>query len=356
ARITFNVSTSMTSSNGSVAIPLTVGGQSITKTFSYALALKGDKGDKGEQGLRGLQGLQGPEGKQGIQGLAGSDGRHSYTHIAYATGDQGQSFNHDTFPQATHIGMYVSHNQNSSDNWRDYEWTLIKGKDGSQGLRGPEGKDGKTPYFHTAWANNSTGTSGFSTTVSTNKLYIGTATTFEPDDTTDPSAYSWTKIKGDKGDKGDRGPQGIRGPAGANGQSQYVHMRYSANSNGSGFVPSPNSNTKYIGIAVTASSTAPTGASSYTWSKFIGENGSQGIQGPAGPSGKTTYTWVKYADEKDGTGISDSPSGKMYIGLAFNKTTQTESTNPKDYQWSAMYDEEAFKGIGLADKTDILQG
>src|SRR5699024_1547090 len=162
--------------------------------------------------------------------------------------------------------------------------------------------------------------------------------------------------KGDKGDKGDKGPQGIRGPAGANGQSQYVHMRYSANSNGSGFVPSPNSNTKYIGIAVTTSSTAPTGASSYTWSKFIGENGSQGIQGPAGPSGKTTYTWVKYADEKDGTGISDSPSGKMYIGLAFNKTTQTESTNPKGYQWSAMYDEEAFKGIGLADKTDILSG
>src|SRR5699024_7111648 len=27
-----------------------------------------------------------------------------------------------------------------------------------------------------------------------------------------------------------------------------------------------------------------------------------------------------------------------------------------DYQWSAMYDEEAFKGIGLADKTDILSG
>src|SRR5699024_71830 len=70
----------------------------------------------------------------------------------------------------------------------------------------------------------------------------------------------------------------------------------------------------------------------------------------------TTYTWVKYADEKDGTGISDSPSGKMYIGLAFNKTTQTESTNPKDYQWSAMYDEEAIKGIGLADKTGILSG
>ena len=486
-RITFSVTDELVDESGTVKLNLVVNGNHITKEFSFAVAYKGergDKGDKGEQGLRGLQGLQGPEGKQGIQGPEGKDGLSSYTHIAYATGDQGQSFNHDTFPQATHIGMYVSHNQNSSDNWRDYEWTLIKGKDGSQGLRGPEGKDGRTPYFHTAWANNSTGTSGFSTTVSTNKLYIGTATTFEEDDPTDPSAYNWTKIKGDKGDEGtgvksavvayrnhtsgtttppttgwtptpptpikgqymwtrttttytdnseiitysvaynaldgqkgetggkgdegtgisstviryfqstsgttpptgsgattpptpiqgqynwtktvitytdgtsstawstsynakdgqkgdkgdtgDRGPQGIRGPAGANGQSQYVHMRYSANSNGSGFVSSPNSKTKYIGIAVTASSTAPTGASSYTWSKFIGENGSQGIQGPTGPSGKTTYTWVKYADEKDGTGISDSPSGKMYIGLAFNKTTQTESTNPKDYQWSEM--------------------
>lgn len=165
-------------------------------------------GDRGERGPRGLEGLQGPEGKQGIQGPAGSDGRHSYTHIAYATGDQGQTFSHDTFPQATHIGMYVSHNQNSSDNWRDYEWTEIRGKDGSQGIPGPKGDDGRTPYFHTAWANNANGTSGFSTTVSTNKLYIGTYTSFESADSNDPAMYSWTRIKGDKGDKGDTGATG----------------------------------------------------------------------------------------------------------------------------------------------------
>src|SRR5699024_4941692 len=86
------------------------------------MRVKGEKGEKGEQGPRGLQGLEGPEGKQGIEGAKGKDGKSSYTHIAYATGDQGQSFNHDTFPQATHIGMYVSDNQNSSDNWRDYKW------------------------------------------------------------------------------------------------------------------------------------------------------------------------------------------------------------------------------------------
>ena len=313
---------------------------STPSDYTWSL-FKGPKGDKGEQGLRGLQGLQGPEGKQGIQGPEGKDGLSSYTHIAYATGDQGQSFNHDTFPQATHIGMYVSNNQNSSDNWRDYEWTLIKGKDGSQGLRGPKGEDGETPYFHTAWANNSTGTSGFSTTDSVNKLYIGTVTTFEPDDPTDPSAYNWTKIKGDKGDKGDQGPQGIQGPKGDNGQSQYTHIRYSANSNGSSMTTSPVSTTKYIGIAVTNSASAPV-YTGFTWSKYVGDNGSQGpqgpqgVRGPAGANGQPTYTWVKYAEDKNGSNMSDYPEGKRFIGLAFNKTTPTESTTASHYQWSEM--------------------
>ena len=193
-------------------------------------------GKDGEQGPRGLQGLQGPQGKQGVEGAKGEDGKSSYTHIAYATGDQGQNFNHDTFPQATHIGMYVSDNQNSSDNWRDYKWTLIKGADGSRGLEGPKGEDGRTPYFHTAWANSADGSSGFSTTVSAGKLYLGTVTTFEPDDPTDYKAYSWTLIKGEKGDTGEQGPrgltgaqgpqgdQGIEGPKGADGKSSYTHI------------------------------------------------------------------------------------------------------------------------------------
>src|SRR5699024_282742 len=124
---------------------------------------------------------------------------------------------------------------------------------------------------------------------------------------------------------------------------------------GSGMTTSPSSTTKYVGIAVTNSSSAPS-YTGFTWSKYVGENGERGPQGVKGDKGLDTYTWVRYADEKDGTGISNFPDGKKFIGLAYNKTTPNESNNPKDYQWSAMYDEEAFKGVGLADKTEILSG
>src|SRR5690606_25410406 len=107
-----------------------------------------------------------PQGNQGIQGPKGADGLSSYTHIAYATGTSGQNFSVSHFSSATYIGMYVDHTEADSTTWSDYNWTLIKGADGAQGIPGPKGSDGLTAYLHTAWANNSTGTSGFSTTVS----------------------------------------------------------------------------------------------------------------------------------------------------------------------------------------------
>lgn len=193
--------------------------------------------------------------------------------------------------------------------------------------------DGKTSYFHVAYANNATGTSGFSTTDSTGKLYIGHYTDYVQANSTDPSKYKWILIKGDKGD------QGIQGPAGANGISQYVHIRYSANANGSAMTTTPQANTQYIGLVTTTSATAPATNTSYTWSKFKGDpgaQGNQGIPGTPGANSQTTYTWVKYADTATGTGMSDSPDGKLYIGLAFNKTTQTESSVASDYTWSLM--------------------
>jgi hypothetical protein len=68
---------------------------------------------------------------------------------------------------------------------------------------------------------------------------------------------------------------------------------------------------------------------------IIGVYGDQGVQGP---DGTTTYTWVKYADDMYGGNMSDTTSGKRYIGLAFNKTTAVESSNASDYQWSPLYD------------------
>lgn len=67
-----------------------------------------------------------------------------------------------------------------------------------------------------------------------------------------------------------------------------------------------------------------------------GSTGSQGIPGTPGSNGQSLYTWVKYADDALGNGMSDNPNGKKYIGLAYNKTTATESTNKADYEWTLI--------------------
>ena len=65
--------------------------------------------------------------------------------------------------------------------------------------------DGKTSYLHIAYANNSTGTDGFSTTYSIGKSYLGQYSDFEEEASTIPSKYSWTLIKGDTGATGPSG-------------------------------------------------------------------------------------------------------------------------------------------------------
>ena len=73
------------------------------------------------------------------------------------------------------------------------------GQDGAQGIQGPKGDDGKPSYLHIAYANSADGKTGFSTTDSVNKLYIGQYSDENSGDSTDPTRYSWTLIKGEDG-------------------------------------------------------------------------------------------------------------------------------------------------------------
>lgn len=154
---------------------------------------KGEKGDRGERGLQGLQGLQGLKGDQGIPGTKGADGRTSYTHIAYADTISGGGFS-QTNADKSYIGVYVDFNVTDSKNPADYRWNKWKGEDGAQGIPGKPGADGRTPYFHRAWANSADGRSGFSTSDSTNKRYLGTLTDFTEADSQDPARYKWTAL------------------------------------------------------------------------------------------------------------------------------------------------------------------
>mgnify|MGYP003640552129 CR=1 FL=1 len=68
-----------------------------------------------------------------------------------------------------------------------------------------------------------------------------------------------------------------------------------------------------------------------------GAPGTDGAPGAPGADGAPLYTWIAYADNVDGSAnfSNGSPGGRAFIGIAANKTSATESTNPADYQWSA---------------------
>lgn len=50
----------------------------------------------------------------------------------------------------------------------------------------------------------------------------------------------------------------------------------------------------------------------------------------------TYYTWVKYGTSSSGAGLSDTLGANTFIGIAYNKTSAVESTNPADYIWTAL--------------------
>lgn len=163
---------------------------------------QGEQGPPGPQGAPGLDGIQGPKGDQGIPGKDGKDGKTQYTHIAYANSADGSKDFSVSDSNREYIGMYVDFTQNDSADPTKYAWSKIKGADGAIGTPGKPGADGKTPYLHIAYANSADGKTGFSTTDGTNKLYIGQYTDFTQADSTDPTKYAWTKIKGENGKDG----------------------------------------------------------------------------------------------------------------------------------------------------------
>lgn len=152
--------------------------------------------------FRGVDGYDGKDGANGIPGKDGEDGKTQYTHLAYANSADGKTDFSVSDGNREYIGMYVDFVEADSTDPTKYTWSLIKGADGAQGVPGTPGVNGKTPYFHIAYANSADGRTGFSVDDSVNKLYIGQYTDYTPDDSTDPARYSWTKIKGEQGTAG----------------------------------------------------------------------------------------------------------------------------------------------------------
>ncbi|CMZ61500.1 putative antireceptor [Streptococcus pneumoniae] len=150
---------------------------------------KGEKGDKGEPGQRGLQGLQGARGEQGIPGPRGADGRTQYTHMAYADNATGGGFSQTNTDKAF-VGVYIDFNPTDSRNPADYRWTRWKGRDGANGVAGKAGADGRTSYFHIAYAASADGSREFSLE-DNRQQYMGYYSDFTAADSRDRTKYKW---------------------------------------------------------------------------------------------------------------------------------------------------------------------
>lgn len=140
-------------------------------------------------------------GDKGLPGDPGSDGKTSYIHIKFSDVPDPQYNYQIKESPAKYIGIYVDFTELDSTSPSRYTWTQFmgdNGKDGEDGI-GIPGEDGKTSYVHFAYANSADGRTGFSTTDSTNKLYIGQYVDYIQTDSTDPSRYSWSRIKGEDG-------------------------------------------------------------------------------------------------------------------------------------------------------------
>ena len=257
-------------------------------TYGTASCVAGAKGDTGEQGPQGPQGTKGDTGNSGV-GV--SKITNYYLAINSATGVT------NTMTGWTTTIQNVSSDKKYLWNYEKVEYTnntSTKTDPCIIGTYGDTGATGKgiqliTEYYATSTTKESLPTS-WSTTVPTLTATNKYLWNYEKITYTDNSNVDTPKvIIGVYGDKGDTGAQGPKGDK--------------------------------------------------------GDIGPQGVQGPAGKNGTTTYTWIKYADSSTGSGMSNDPTGKTYIGFAYNKTTPTESNTASDYTWSLIKGEKGDTGV-----------
>lgn len=261
------------------------------------------------------QGIDGTDGIDGINGRDGRDGSSNYVHIKYSAYPNPTDSQISEVP-SDYIGICVNDVIKDPDTANSYTWSKFVGKDGEDGIPGKNG------YVHFAYAMSADGKEGFSKSEFTGATYIGVYSDNIQADSGNYKDYAWSLIKGADG----KTP--VKGVDYFDGVSSYLWIRYATDANGSGMTTTPSSTTKYIGTASTTTSTAPTAASAYKWSKYVGENGTPGENG---------YVHIAYADSADGkTGFNTTVGAdKKYIGQ-YTDNIEADSTDPTKYTWSLI--------------------
>lgn len=204
------------------------------------------------------------KGEQGIPGTEGKDGKTTYFHMKYSAVPNPTSYSDMTETPNKYIGTYADYELDDSTDPSKYTWGKFQGdngEDGADGIPGKNGENGETSYVHFAYATSADGKTGFSTTDTVGKTYMGQYADFEKADSEDPTKYRWSKFQGPQGPQGEQGPQGLQGLQGPQGEQG---------------IPGPTGETGATGA------TGPQGPQGAK-----GDTGPQGPQGPTGPQGQT---------------------------------------------------------------------
>ena len=139
------------------------------------------------------------------------------------------------------------------------------------------------------------------------------------------------------------GESGVPGEPGKDGKTSYFHVKYSENENGYPMTETPST---YIGTYVDFEELDSSDYRRYTWHRFEGIRGENGIPGTNGLNGKTSYLHIAYSNSADGSvdfSVSSSEN-KKYIGQ-YTDFQEYDSTDYRSYTWSKIKGEDGADGI-----------
>lgn len=217
------------------------------------------------------------------------------------------------------------------------KFNIVKQKQGIQGIQGEQGigvdgKDGKTSYFHIKYSSVASPTSS-SQMKETPDKYIGTYVNFTESDSNNPNDYTWSQFIGD---------DGIPGTNGENGETSYLHIKYS-NDGGTTFTSNNGEDVGlYIGQYVDFVQQDSSTPSKYKWALIKGADGQNGQDGADGEDGvvyeiiSSTNT-IKITESNNFLPTSVTFSAIKRIGSSGNTTAYSgsfkieESTNGSTY-------------------------
>ena len=371
--LSISVTTAMVTRHGTISIPIKIGLLSFTKTFAYAISLRGVQGEPGVPGKDGKDGNSvrvlgrydtieqlnqaHPDGNENGDGyivdkdlwvwtdtkftnvgqFQGEDGLSTYVHIKYS--NDGTSFtNNNGEDIGTWIGMYVDNTETDSLKFSDYKWKKMEGIDAKLlslsankqtiAFNSDNTPKDSTAIILTANQQNFSDTLTWTTVPNVTLGGSGNNRTLDISNFINNNQILVTVSGGGLTDTITI-VKVVDGERGADGTSVKILDSYDTIEELNSAHPSGNENGD--GYMV--------GKDLWIWNgtAFINAGqirGDDGKDGADGINGVNAYVHIKYSN--DGGITFTSNNGETtgdYMGV-YTDSIQADSTNPSDYNWS----------------------